>query len=319
MSGPGRHCPSHYRYRPRELCKRTEPAQADVVYVAGGLYGNRLALDALEGLAARDRKQGLGVRLEFNGDFHWFDVDPATFEEINRRVLRHGAIVGNVELELVEPDEDAGCGCAYPAWIPESVVARSNRIIERLRATARNLPGACGALRALPRHKCLDLGGQRILILHGDPESLAGWGLARESLAMPGHQQRVAGWLRETGVSLIACSHTCLPALWRVAPGRGEGLVANNGSAGMGNLLGDHRGLVTRISRGAPSPSAVCRARCGDLLVELVALQFGRHEWWSLFRHWWPAGSPADLSYGRRIRHGTNLDPASCVIGPDQY
>jgi hypothetical protein len=47
---------------------------------------------------------------------------------------------GNVETELSDPVDGAGCGCAYPDWVDEGTVARSNRIIERLRAAARSRP-----------------------------------------------------------------------------------------------------------------------------------------------------------------------------------
>ena len=69
--------------------------------------------------AERGRK-----RLVFNGDFHWFDVDPARFARIQQAVLTHTALRGNVETELADPDShsDAGCGCAYPEWVDDGVV-----------------------------------------------------------------------------------------------------------------------------------------------------------------------------------------------------
>ena len=43
--------------------------------------------------------------LVFNGDFHWFDVDPASFSEINVRALAHFALRGNVETKSMDRRE----------------------------------------------------------------------------------------------------------------------------------------------------------------------------------------------------------------------
>ena len=48
---PGRFCPLDYSYRPADFARPPE-LHAEVLYVAGGLYGNLPALDAIEGLAA---------------------------------------------------------------------------------------------------------------------------------------------------------------------------------------------------------------------------------------------------------------------------
>ena len=78
----------------------------------------------------------------FNGDFHWLDVDPEDFQTVSQAVLAHHATKGNVEAELAteESGEDAGCGCAYPDYVGDDVVDRSNQIIGRLRATAARFP-----------------------------------------------------------------------------------------------------------------------------------------------------------------------------------
>ncbi|WP_165857297.1 hypothetical protein [Marinobacter sp. JSM 1782161] len=312
MSGqPGRSCPLHYRYDPADLCRQTQPAEADVLYVIGGLYGNPLALAAIEAMAHEERRLGRRVRLVFNGDFNWFNTDPETFQTLNERVCRHDISQGNVEYELAQPSADAGCGCAYPDAVDDAVVQRSNRIMARLQSTATAFPGIQARLRDAPRWRCYTLDGNRILVLHGDPESLAGWGLAREALQQPGHQPRVADWFQRTGADLIACTHTCLPALWQGTSGAGHPqTVVNNGSAGMGNLRGDHRGLVTRIARpDASAPMAsVATARHGNLEVNLVPVSFPLEHWLTLFDQWWPAASDAALSYRTRIINGTDIE-----------
>ena len=101
-----------YRYGPAALALAAEQA-ADTLYVVGGLYGNRPALDALLQLAAQEPGP---VRFCFNGDFNWFNVDDAGFAEINRTVLEHDACLGNVEAELFAADDDAGCGRTTSTW-----------------------------------------------------------------------------------------------------------------------------------------------------------------------------------------------------------
>lgn len=301
-SQAGRVCPLAYRYAPETLCTSPELAQADVLYVIGGLYGNPLALDAVERLAAEEHASGLEVRLFFNGDFNWFNIEPAAFLQLNERVLAHSVSLGNVEAELIDPSPGAGCGCAYPAHVDPGVVTRSNQIMARLQATAAQFPAICERLRACPRTRCVLLGGQRILILHGDPESLAGWGLDPGTLADPAHQARLHDWFRRTDADLFACTHTCTPGLWQAdVDGRARGII-NNGAAGMGNAPGDHRGRITRISAHGPHPKALQGLRLGPLWVESLALDFDGQAWSRQFERWWPAGSPAHQSYARRVR-----------------
>ena len=104
---PGRACPVGYRYGARALAAPAS-LQVDTLWVAGGLYGNGFALERLPDLLPLERGS---QALAFNGDFHWFDVDPVLFGEVNRRVLEHHATRGNVETELTTPAAGAGCGC----------------------------------------------------------------------------------------------------------------------------------------------------------------------------------------------------------------
>ena len=79
----------------------------ETLWVAGGLYGNRFALDRL--LELYDAEPGPKA-LVFNGDFHWFDVEPQDFAYVNRAVLARRATRGNVETELAEPHAGTGGG-----------------------------------------------------------------------------------------------------------------------------------------------------------------------------------------------------------------
>ena len=292
---PGRDCPLSYRYSPR-VFRRAPELQADTLYVAGGLYGNVEALEALVEMVERER-----AALVFNGDFHWFDVDPADFERIDADVARHVLLRGNVETEIAHDDGAAGCGCAYPLDVSDAEVSRSNLIIERLRDTARRFPRRRARLATLPMNLVAQVGEAKIGIVHGDATSLAGWGFAHDRLAAASHQSWLASMFAESGVRLFASSHTCLPA-YRAVPG---GIVANNGAAGMPNFAGTRFGLATRISVHAAKPgSSAVGLKEDGLHIDAVRLDYDHEGWLRRFVAAWPEGSPAHDSYHRRIVEG---------------
>ncbi|HEV3013165.1 MAG TPA: metallophosphoesterase, partial [Actinomycetota bacterium] len=265
MDARGRSCPLSYRYQPEALA---QPAQlkADTLYVVGGLYGNPAALRAI--LERADREPGGPPAIVFNGDFHWLDVDPEDFQAISEAVLDRHATKGNVEAELAS-DEDAGCGCAYPDYIADEVVDRSNQIMTRLRATARRFLDVVGRLGELPLHLTAVVGGQRVGIVHGDPESLAGWRLALEAME-PGDpavrrqvgwrgQATTAGnlldWFHRADVSVLASAHTGLPYAQADPDGPRRRLVINNGAAGLPSFAGTTHGVITRLSSNLRPPA----------------------------------------------------------------
>ena len=298
---PGRSCPLAYRYAPADLAR---PAQFDceTLYVAGGVYGNRPALRRITALFEGEPGP---KRLVFNGDFHWFDIDPDAYAEVAATVLGHAALRGNVETELAADDldgsADAGCGCAYPDWVDDATVAHSNAILRSLRATARCHPELTRAAAALPMTLRADVAGMRVAIVHGDATSLAGWGFAQERLAEPAHARTVAGWFDAARVDLFASSHTCLPVFQRV----GNGIVLNNGAAGMANFAGRHEGLLTRISiRPFAGPQARFGLRREHLFIDAIAVDFDPAAWQAEFLAQWPPGSAAHASYWRRIVDG---------------
>jgi hypothetical protein len=292
---PGRVCPVSYRYAPCALEKIS--LEADTLWVAGGLYGNPFALERL--LELYEREPGRKV-LVFNGDFHWFDVDPAQFSAIQGAVEEFPALRGNVETELAAPGEDAGCGCGYPEWVDDQTVAASNRIIEKLRKTAQGFPQALGRLAALPMHRVASIGGRRVAVLHGDASSLAGWGFSQEALATSTGVEAAIRSFDESAVDIFASSHTCLPVLQSFPRNR---VVANNGAAGMPNFRGTNFGLATRISV-APSTDPLYGVAAGNLFVEAIALRYDARAWEARFLAQWPEGSEAHRSYYQRIVNG---------------
>lgn len=313
MMTEGRSCPLAYRYRPGDLCAEPEVVNADVLYVIGGLYGNPYALDEIERMAAEEKHQGRSVTLVFNGDFNWFNASDQLFRELNERVLKHTVSLGNVEYELANPNDGAGCGCAYPRFVDQGIVERSNAIMERLQGVAAGHPDIQDRLNALPRYRCLLFGGLKILILHGDPESMAGWGLAYEAFTN-GNELQLNDWFVRSGADVIACTHTCLPLLWSGEVDGCRRLVANNGSAGMGNLKSDARGLITRIALDNESGQSLAGLRGNGVSVSLRPVGFDTEAWLAEFDRLWPPGSAAAESYRNRLVSGTLIDVGHFVF-----
>lgn len=298
-AAPGRACPLNYRYEPQTLA-RAPDLDADTLYVVGGLYGNRAALDALSGLAAGERGP---VTFVFNGDFNWFNVDPEGFTGVNEWVLEHVALRGNVETEIAGEDDSAGCGCAYPAWVNDDEVSRSNEIIKQLRATARIFPALRARLARLPMHLVAEVGGVRAAILHGDACSLAGWDYSQEALTDPAHRARVAAQFASANARIFASSHTCLPVALDFDTPLGRCALVNNGAAGMPNFRGLRHGLVTRIAT-TLARSALYGVRIAGVHVDAVPLHYDMARFEREFIANWPPGSAAYASYFERIRSG---------------
>lgn len=304
---PGRYCPTGYYYAPASFAREPE-ILADTLYVVGGLYGNLPALDVVERLAGAETG---ATRIVFNGDFHWFDVDPVVFGEVDRRVTAHVALRGNVETELASDDGAVGCGCAYPASVSDTDVEQSNEILARLRETARRDSARRATLAMLPMYTVALVGSARVAIMHGDPESLAGWGFAHDRLADPRHAGRLEWWCRESGADVFASSHTCLPACRELIAGDRRSAVINNGAAGMPNFSGTRFGIATRIAtRAAPPELALYGVRVGAAHVDAVRLDYDHDDWVRRFLSMWPVGSPAHRAYFRRIVAGPQYERA---------
>ena len=305
---PGRSCPLTYRYSPSDLA-RASTWRAETVYVIGGLYGNRAALKAVLARTERERAE---VRLVFNGDFNWFNVDVDDFLAINNAVLQHLALRGNVETELSGDDNGAGCGCGYPEWVDDSEVERSNLIMSRLRTTAHAYPGVRARLRTLPMYTVAKVGGLHIAIVHGDAESLAGWGFSQEALQDESQRDKVYAWFNAAAARVFASSHTCLPVIQDFETPHGRCVLANNGAAGMPNFRTARNGLVTRISC-TPSADALYGTVLDGVHIEALPVDYDYASFERVFLANWPAGSPAYDSYYRRITDGPSYDVASAV------
>ncbi len=295
-AGAGRACPVSYRYGPAALAGKPQ-LEVETLWVAGGLYGNPFALERLVELYEREHGS---KALVFNGDFHWFDVASSQFSQIQASIERFAAIRGNVETELAAAAGDAGCGCGYPEWVDDDTVLCSNNIIEKLRKTAMQFPQARAKLAALPMHLVAMVDGERVGVVHGDADSLAGWGFSQEFLSTPEGILAARQAFAKAGVRVFASSHTCLPVLQSFPE---ERAIVNNGAAGMPNFRGTHFGLATRISI-RPSKNPAYFEKLKHLFVEAVPLEYGARAWEECFLAQWPAGSDAHRSYYGRIVNG---------------
>lgn len=321
-TAPGRSCPLRYRYSPA-VFRRAADFRADTLYVIGGLYGNVEALHEILAMKATEERNGPEVRLLFNGDFNWFDIDDQSFDEINETVLTHAAIQGNVEVEL-DSEEDVGCGCAYPSYVDQTTVDYSNSIFEDLRECAARKPELVRRITALPMHALVEVGGENIGVIHGDPESLAGWGFAVENLYPLDRDLRsrlgctdgdaatteaqVYGYFREAQVRAFACTHTCLPVMQNFSVDGQTNLVVNNGSAGMPNFRGTTAGLITRFSTDPrPPENGLYGSIIGNVRVDAIPVDYDQPAWLRRFNANWPKGSPAYRSYAERIIGGPDF------------
>ena len=77
----GRNCSLEYILQ-KDWTKKSKKLEEEVIYIVGGLYGNRYALEIINKMA-----QDENAKVVFNGDMHWFDVEKEDFlmiEELSK-------------------------------------------------------------------------------------------------------------------------------------------------------------------------------------------------------------------------------------------
>lgn len=316
MNDRAQSCPLEYYYRPTEF-RRAPSLVADTVYVVGGLYGNLAALHEILRMQEAERREGRRVELVFNGDHNWFNVDAESFGEINDAALASTSIRGNVEAEIANPF-DGGCGCNYPAYVNAEYVARSNAIMGRLQQASLDFPEVRRALGALPMTRTIEVGGERIGIVHGDAELLSGWSFAAERLsptgrccsgdeatAEPTPRETIERVFREADVAAFASSHTCLAHARDYVVGGRRRLVINNGSSGIPNFSATTHGIVTRISCDpARARDSLYGITIGGARFDALPVRFDQAAWMKRFLANWQPGSPAYEAYLQRLVDG---------------
>lgn len=327
MNAPGQSCPIEYRYAAADF-RGACTDRADTAYVIGGLYGNVDALHAILRMQEAEARRGKYVRLVFNGDHNWFDVDAVGFREVNQVALESLAIRGNVEAELSHPT-DAGCGCNYPAYFNADYVARSNAIMGRLQATAREHAALCAGLQALPYFRVLEVGDTRVGIVHGDAEMLAGWSFAAERLSPIGKccsgDEAVAeltppstleAWFRDAAVDVFASSHTCLAHARDLQVDGRTRAIFNNGAAGLPNFANEGFGIVTRISVDHAVPAgSLYGLTLNGVRFDAMPVHYDTAAWVARFLANWAPGSPAYEAYFQRIVAGPDFERRDAVGG----
>ena len=299
MTEPNTSCPIDYRYSLTELASAPNRS-VQALYVVGGLYGNVEALRSLSSVLSREA----GAEVVFNGDFNWLNVDDDSYVQINEFVLAHTALRGNVETELDQP-LSRGCGCDYPDWVSNGVKARSDEIISDLKITAQRNRNLTRRFRELPRYLVYTIGGRRVGVVHGDAQSLSGWGFAQENLSDPEHTEQVKSWFTGSNIEIFACSHTCLPVMMRFELEQGSGWIVNNGSAGMPNFSGTRYGVITRIGvQPCSSIKPLYGVQHHGLHIDAIAIEYDCARWSARFTANWPEGSTAHASYYSRFSDG---------------
>lgn len=182
-------------------------------------------------------------------------------------------------------------------------------------------------MRDLPLTSVVTVGGCRVGVVHGDPDSLAGWGFGAEmmppldaslrgSLGVPPGEftpeDAVEVWFDQARVTAFACTHTCLAYAQgvRLPEGR-RGAVFNNGSAGMPNFNDCLYGVITRVSQDTspPKDSLYGVTLAGEVpgsavRIDAVPVHYDVDAFWKWFGGIWEVASPAYISYAGRIRGG---------------
>ena len=307
----GRVCPTDYHIDEQAFSGEAEYV-CDVLYVVGGLYGNPFALEAIGQLIADERTRAaeagaadIEIATVFNGDMPWFDKTAGNFASIEKEAAKYSLLIGNVEAELRrESPIGVGCGCAYPACVDNETVARSNKIHSMLFDELSDRPELKQLLKGRPSTTTVAVAGHKVGITHGDEHMVGGWNCSREELSESERQRKLDAFLAENDLDVLATTHTCSAAAIALA----HGLVINNGAAGLPNFAGQHFGLVIRIAE-TPHPDALFGAQRNGLFVEAVPLRYDQDSFVKWFDELWPEGSPAEISYRRRIVSG----PADCV------
>jgi hypothetical protein len=297
----GRFCPPHYFYGPEELAKTNEK-YTDEIIVAGGIYGNVEALNALKSFNLPSKNVVLG------GDFNWFNISPDLFEEVNLKAMEFTTILGNVETELVSPTDNVGCGCAYPESVPEIEVSNSNEIMTALQSTSKKFTKILEKLKQRPKYARFKIGSLRVLIVHGDTKSLSGWSFSRESLNHGREDAYYADLLTRSNADVIACSHTCLPASKLVKHSENTKLIINNGAAGMPNFKGELFGLATRFgAKPSNQYKTIWSTQIDDVFIDLIKIEYDQSRFMDQFTRTWAPGSAAHTSYFGRLTSGTQI------------
>lgn len=275
------------------------------IYIVGGLYGNFEALKTIKDFASNEDEYPLII---FNGDIHWFDIYEDDFLKVENLIKNDIKLLGNVEYELINPNNNLGCGCNYPEDVDDEVVERSNDIHSTMKDNLKN-SSILNDIRTREKTYVLEYLGKKIAITHGDEKSLSGWDCSIDSLKDKNREQNLNLWLEENKVDFLVTTHTCLPVVKKL----NKKYVLNNGSSGMANIKGTTYGIFIRISN-KPCSQAIISIKEDNIYLELVKVDFNVESFINWFDNIWNSKSPASISYRNRILNGTNLEKEEIII-----
>ena len=298
----GRNCSLEYILQ-KDWAKKSKKLEEEVIYIVGGLYGNRYALEIINKMTHDEN-----AKVVFNGDMHWFDVEKEDFLKIEELSKDSIKLLGNVEFELLNNTSSLGCGCNYPEDVSDGVVERSNVIHNMMKE---NIKGdqILNDIKERSKTLVLDFFGKKIAITHGDEKSMSGWGCSNENLKLVSRKKELDNWFKENDIDILATTHTCLAVVYD----NGRNIVINNGAAGMANIKGETFGLFTRIAKNSHKKAIYSEYRDG-LYVELVKVDFNIEKFKLWFEKVWPDDSPASISYKNRIINGTSLTIEDIIV-----
>ena len=298
----GRNCSLEYILR-KDWTKKSKKLEEEVIYIVGGLYGNRYALEIINKMAHDEN-----AKIVFNGDMHWFDIEKEDFLKIEELSKDSIKLLGNVEFELLNNTSSLGCGCNYPEDVSDGVVERSNVIHNMMKE---NIKGnqILNDIKERSKTLVLDFFGKKIAITHGDEKSMSGWKCSNDNLKLESRKKELDNWFKENDIDILATTHTCLAVVYD----NGRNIVINNGAAGMANIKGETFGLFTRIAKNSHKKAIYSEYRDG-LYVELVKVDFNIEKFKLWFEKVWPDDSPASISYKNRIINGTSLTIEDIIV-----
>ncbi len=308
----GRACPVDYRI-PEDAFKGNPDIECDILYVAGGLYGNPFAADAIDSLVEteHERDPKANVKVVLNGDIHWFDKTAENFTDIEHRIESYIPLVGNVEAELRRQDDiGVGCGCAYPECTSDDAVARSNRIHKMLSFALDSNPELKSSLEKRPSTLVARVSGRRVGITHGDEKLLGGWDNSRERLQDILRQDEVDTFMQNCDLDVFTTTHTCAPAAIRLA----RGVVINNGAAGLPNFTGESFGLCVRIATN-PREDSLFEYELNGLYIQAIPVRYDHASFVKWFDGLWSPTSAAAISYRSRILNGPDDRIRDSLLG----
>ncbi|WP_274460236.1 hypothetical protein [Gemella haemolysans] len=200
----GRNCSLEYILQ-KDWAKKSKKLEEEVIYIVGGLYGNRYALEIINKMAHDEN-----AKIVFNGDMHWFDVEKEDFIKIEELSKDSIKLLGNVEFELLNNTSSLGCGCNYPEDVSDGVVERSNIIHNMMKGNIKD-DQILNDIKERSKTLVLDIFGKKIAITHGDEKSMSGWKCSNENLKLVSRKKELDNWFKENDIDILATTHmfTC--------------------------------------------------------------------------------------------------------------